>query len=819
MKFNKALILASSALAGLFVANTATAQSTASQEVDRITEVVVAGNRNVGPNKRERGPKAKTTIGQDSLLKDASGQTFADALNTVPGYNFTNNDAYGSSGGEIMMRGLDSARVSLTVDGIQLNDSGNYALYTNQMIDSELLCAASVTTGATDVDSMTSSATGGTINIASCLPKEEFGGTLKVAVGEDEHKYGFLKLDFGAFGPFGTRAYIAYTGSHTDTWTNEGLYNDEGKLQKNQWNAMVYQDIGDKGSFISAAVHWNENRNNFIATQSKAQIFTNGYGNDFFNTRGSVNPSDTGNVRIKSKWVITDKLTITVDPTYQYTLALGGSTGTLAETSGQLRGALFSTVPYVDVDGSGTPTTLQLYRPNITNTMRYSLQSSAIYRLTDLHTIRVNASIDRARHRQSGEITLRNADGSPQDVFSGKVNHDLRIATADGSILRRRDRLSYADVDVFSAEYLGRFLDEKLFVSVGVRHQTLSRELNQNCYSQLGTNASINPVCTTQNVLTTTATTDPTISVVTLQGQGTTRYITPYSRSLEFTKTLPNLGLTWNFEHGGQLFATYAESLSAPRTDALYDVKLENNTVVTRNPAPETSQTVELGYRYSASNFNGTVTVFSAKDQDRLVEAFVQDSTDLAGYSTFTNVGEVKRKGVEASGNYSPVDNLVLSASATWTDTELQEDIVNGLTSVLLGGDQRLLPTKGKQLTGMPEWMWTFGMNYDITSNLNLNLNAKYVGDRYYTYVNDEIAPRYTLWNAAVRYDLEQFRQGTYVQLNVVNLFDEQYLHGTGYQNNAKAFVDNEGLNVNAGTVFYQLGAPRTVSLTLRTQF
>ncbi|OYW76095.1 MAG: hypothetical protein B7Z26_10805, partial [Asticcacaulis sp. 32-58-5] len=339
MKFNKALILASSALAGLFVANTATAQSTGSQEIDRITEVVVAGNRNVGPNKRERGPKAKTTIGQDSLLADTTGNTFAAALNTVPGYNFTSNDAYGSSGGEIMMRGLDSARVSLAIDGLQINDSGNYAIYTNQMIDSELLCSASVSTGATDVDSMSSSATGGTVNVSSCPPLEDFGTTLKLAYGEENHKYGFVKVDSGAFGPWGTRAYIAYTGTHTDTWGKEINMNDEGKLQKNQLNAMVYQDIGDNGSFISAAVHWNENRNNFMPRQSKIQIAQNGYGNDTFQNRATINPSDTGNIRIKSKWVINDKLTLTVDPSFQYVLALGGSTGTISESSVQLLGS------------------------------------------------------------------------------------------------------------------------------------------------------------------------------------------------------------------------------------------------------------------------------------------------------------------------------------------------------------------------------------------------------------------------------------------------------------------------------------------------
>lgn len=821
MTRNKTWILAGTAVTSLVMVSGAFAQSTATQDVEAVTEVIVTGSRAVGPTKRERGPKAKTTIGQDYLSKQPSGQTFADALNVVPGYNFSNNDAYGSSGGAITMRGLDSARVSVTLDGVQLNDSGNYAVYTNQMIEPELICTASVQTGATDVDSITASATGGTVNVASCLPEEELGGVVKLTVGESDHKGAFLRFDTGRIGPWGTRAYIAYSGSHTDTWTREPI--DDLRIQKNQWNAFINQDIGDRGSFINAAIHWNENRNHFIAGQTKASIAQNGYGVNT-NNYSNVNPSDTGNIRIQSKWVLTDKLTLTVDPTFQYTLALGGSTGNLSEDSAQLRGAAYSTVPYVDLNGDGNGTyidsngnvqsdTVSLYRPNITNTYRYALQSGLIYRFTESHLVRFNVALDRANHRQTGEVTLRDANGAPFDLWAGKKEAGLRVKTADGNYIRRRDRQSYADVDVYSLEYRGRFIEDKLGVSLGVRHQKLERELNQYCYSPVTGGAANNPYCSTQNIVTSTPTSDPAINVVTLEGSGTTRYFTPYQRTVSFSKTLPNVGLTWNFDHGGQIFGTYAESMSSPRTDIYYDVVLSGNDMRVKIPTPETSETFELGYRYSAPNFNATAVAFFAQDENRIVTAYDEETQT----STDTNVGGVDRKGFEASANYSPVQPIVLSAGLTWTDTEVKDDLPLGTTST---GAARFLPTTGKQLTGIPEWMFNFGLDYNITDRLNLNLNAKYVGDRYYTFVNDDIAPSYTVWNASLRYDLPWLKEGTYLQLNAVNLFDEKYLHGTNFQNNANELFDNTGTKVNpSNAVSYQLGAPRTVSLTLRTQF
>jgi iron complex outermembrane receptor protein len=45
-----------------------------------------------------------------------------------------------------------------------------------------------------------------------------------------------------------------------------------------------------------------------------------------------VNPSDTGNIRITSLWHLSDKLRLSVDPSFQYVLANGGGTSTITET-------------------------------------------------------------------------------------------------------------------------------------------------------------------------------------------------------------------------------------------------------------------------------------------------------------------------------------------------------------------------------------------------------------------------------------------------------------------------------------------------------
>ncbi|MES1202401.1 MAG: Plug domain-containing protein, partial [Pseudomonadota bacterium] len=154
--------LSGAALTALSIAasgGTAFAQSTASQIQE--DEIVITGARHNdvdGVMNAERAARARATIGEKYIGTQTGGQTILQTINMVPGVNFTNNDAYGASGGGINVRGFDGARVSLTFDGIQLNDSGNYAIFSSQLLDPELITRANVNMGTTEVDSPTASA-------------------------------------------------------------------------------------------------------------------------------------------------------------------------------------------------------------------------------------------------------------------------------------------------------------------------------------------------------------------------------------------------------------------------------------------------------------------------------------------------------------------------------------------------------------------------------------------------------------------------------------------------------------------------------------
>lgn len=381
-------LFAGVAFAALIIPASAYAQSTGSVDFeDQGTEIVVTGSRvNDGVNGIvvPDTTKAKAVLTADFIQRQVPGQTVNDIINQLPGVSFQNNDPYGSSGGSMSIRGFDNSRISQTFDGVPLNDSGNYAIYSNQQLDPELIEQVNVNLGSTDIDSPTASATGSTVNYRTIVPGEDFGVKLIGTVGDFDYFRTFGLVNTGEFTSFGTRAFFAASQAR-----NHSPFNRDSQIEKQQYNARVYQPLGNNGDFLSIAGNWNENRNNFqgsvplrndtvqrsvgcavtvptggtcptgqqvITTTPRvvgpnssdrfpfgldeahytvAPCQTNQQARagtaDLANSCGSIfderfNPSNTGNIRGSARFTLSDGLVLTVDPSYQYVKANGGGT-------------------------------------------------------------------------------------------------------------------------------------------------------------------------------------------------------------------------------------------------------------------------------------------------------------------------------------------------------------------------------------------------------------------------------------------------------------------------------------------------------------
>jgi iron complex outermembrane receptor protein len=826
-----ATLLATPALV-IAASQAAYAQSTGTAEVENLAEVVVTGRRvrQLAGVTDQTATKSRVGVTGESLANYAPGQTFLDSLNQVPGLNFTNNDAYGSSGGNLRLRGFDGARVSLTFDGIPLNDTGNYAIYTNQQIDPELIEAVDVNLGTTDVDSPTASAVGGSINTRTRRPAKEMGGMVSLSGGEDSFRRVFGMFETGEMGPFGTRAYIAGSYARNDKFKGPG------EIFKRQFNARIQQDL-DNGNFIAASFHFNRNRNNFYRNASEATFLANGRqfdnlatctrlmgtagvadnensstltgGNEnplnpsactnYYNLR--VNPSDTGNIRINSLWHLSENVRLAIDPSFQYVLANGGGTQTLTETpSATGNGSEDRRVVGVsgrsawDLNGDGdTLDTVRFYTPNNTNTKRYGVNASLIWDLSDTQRVRLAYTLDYGKHRQTGAFGYLDAFGNPQNVFGGRQGN--KVPTADGSYLRSRDRYSIAELNQVAAEYRGKFMDDKLIATIGVRAPFFKRELNQYCYSL---DATTNVLCTTQTPTATLANGSVTF------GASTRQYIKPFSATAKFEEILPNVGLSYAIADKQTIYASYAGGLSAPRTDNLYAVRrLADGSLARANPDPEQTDSIDLGWRYSSENLIASAAIWQSQYKNRIVSSFDPD----LGFFIDRNVGDVDLQGLDLQAGWRVNDWMTVSANASYNDSELKNDLRASATATL--------PTKGKQFVETPEY--TYGGRVDLTPipNLSVGFEGKFVDERYTTDINDAKVGSYTLFhfNAGYEFDVARLK-GLRAQLVVYNLFDEEFFGNISSTTNA---ITTAG--VTGSTPNLSLGAPRSMSLTIQARF
>lgn len=928
MRFNTALTAAAStfAIGVAALSAPAFAQSTGSIDFDK--EIVVTGAR--GGTQAVAGisapdtAKAKAVLTSENIERQNPGQTILDTINQIPGVSFQNNDAYGSSGGTLNVRGFSSDRVSLTFDGVPLNDSGNYAVYSNQQIDPELIEQVNVNLGTTDVDSPTASAAGGTVNLRTKKPDHDLGATFSFSAGEYDFLRLFAKIETGDLTESGLRAWVSASKA-----VNDNPFNNYGRVNKQQYNFRIYQPLaGD--DFVSLAGHWNQNRNNFFGSLplrlDANRVVGSGSGNRFpanaserkYNinfpcsktalTNGTVaanfgiadpastcgtefdrryNPSNTGNIRISSRFTLADNITLTVDPSYQYVKANGG--GTVNAQEGAVRD-----INPVDPDGSGpegsiatvaqcrtAPTapgrscvagylggtpyfgrdlngdgdlldTVAVLAPSQTQTHRIGVIAGLRWEMDDNNTFRVAYTYDRARHRQTGEVALLSYDGEPVNVFAT----DAAQVDVNGSILQKRDRLSYAILHQISGEYRGEFMDDKLVVTAGLRAPFFKRNLTNYCFTSsasgfvecFGSNSagvtaaqSLNPYSTSTNA---------TTGAITVSG-----WAPPQQRIYNYSKLLPNIGFVYDVTDNASVFGNFSQGLSVPGTDNLYQAFFFPVGNARAKPAPETTDNFDIGFRFRSGTIQAQVSGFYNQFHNRLASAYDPELNQ----TIYRNLGDVKKYGIDGSVAFSPIPEFSVYVFGSVMKSEIKDNLVLGENA---DGSQILALTAGKREAGAPKY--TFGVNArGSLGPVEIGITAKRTGERY-VYDNNEpvytgtyIAPgsltstgatptavgsrtqvysataaAYWLVNLDARVKLEQLGLGkSYLQLNVYNLFNQFYVGGFGgnaFQNQTFCPATTTtgtcngvgaGLSVYGNAPNVQIGAPRTVSGTLVFQF
>lgn len=833
---------ASVSLLALATVTPAFAQSTGSQDFDQ--QIIITGAKTkqaVGGVSLPETPKARYILTQEFIKNQRAGQSIDDIINMIPGVSFQNNDPYGNSGGTLNIHGFDASRISQTFDGIPLNDTGNYAIYSQQQLDSELIDQVNVSLGSTDIDSPTASATGSTVNYTIRNPTEDFHVRLAGSFGQYDYLHMFGVVDTGVFTPFGTRAFVS--ASHA---SNRNPFNHDNQTEKYQYNAKIYQPIGDNGDFVSVAGNYNVGRNgNFSSiplrtdltqspTNNAPRVVGTASSNRFPLTRDereydnghctaapaiaghadtlpavpcgslydySYNPSHTGNIRVNSRFTLADGLVLTFDPSYQIVKANGGNgavtgiegTYSKANTPAKNLTGYIGGKPYfggVDLNGDGdTLDQVELYAPSLTRTHRWVILTSLRWDITNNQTVRVSYTFDHGRHRQTGEVGYLKADGHAVNLYP----IEAPIADKNGNLMQKRNRLSYAVLHQVSGEYRGQFFDDKLTINAGVRAPFFKRDLTNYCITESGGSGFVDCIPTAADQAAFLAA-NPT-------------FVGPLHRVINYNKVLPSAGLVYNFLPKFSLFASYDKGLQVPGTDSLYNAFAYPLSNPVSKPKPETTDNLNAGVRYKTNKVQAELSGWYTFYQNRLASSY----DPIQNITIYRNLGTVHKYGVDGSVSYQPVPQVTLYGFGSYLKSKILDNVQSGANSVFL--------TAGKRESDSPTYT-VGGRAQGNFGPLVVGAQIKRTGPRY---VNDQNlpvfangvqvygakAPAYTLVDLDARFSLKALGSNdrTWVQLSVTNLFDKLYVGG---------FSSNTS---NTSIPFAYIGSPRTVSGTINFGF
>lgn len=265
-----------------------------------------------------------------------------------------------------------------------------------------------------------------------------------------------------------------------------------------------------------------------------------------------------------------------------------------------------------------------------------------------------------------------------------------------------------------------------------------------------------------------------------------------------FSRFNPNVGGTYKFMPGFQVYAGYSEANRAPTPAELACANPDNpcpiESFLTDDPPLEqvVSRSVEAGVRGELNSIGGDQTFtygvgyFRTRNEDDIL--FI--NSNVTGRGFFLNGGDTLRQGIEARATYSWRDQWQVYASyayvrATFEDAvEFQSPAHPQAGACSSGGDDICIQVQpGDRLTNIPEHRFKAGFEYMITPKWMFG--ADLIASNGQFFLGDEINALDKV-GGYTRVDLKSTYQVTeQVQLFgfVNNVFDREYgLFGTLFE-------------------------------------
>jgi iron complex outermembrane receptor protein len=736
-------------------------------------------------------PKAVSTISRDAIVQASPGANFTQIIESIPGVVASTDDYTGTIDGNATVRGFPLDEVGVTVNGVPINDSGNYKIYPTEYGDTENMGDVTVQQGYPDNSAPIPGAAGGSIAWVTVDPSHTAGLDFSQSLGSNSYHRTFFRLNTGDTGP--VRSWISYSNNETHLWRGRGTSKVTKVDAKSVWT------IDDQNT-VTASVQYNREVKTNYESLTKAQAATEykqSYpgiykpgSNDTNFYMLHQNPFRNYLASLDGEFTLSSNLHLSVIPYFQYGFGGGGSGTTFTEYAGATGGNYYKTVPY-DLNGDGkvggtalvnSYSTSVTYRPGIVIKFNQDL--------SDTNSLEYGVWAERPRQQQNQAfIPTDYSTGIPYDIWARKGS---RITYPDGT-----PQMSYQQYTTTT--------NEKAFVSDNWNPTDALTLTGSVAYVWSKRDGDIVEFPNSDGTITTAGKTSTKSAAYGASPVGT------------FHKWTPTFGAKYQLNDENQVYLGIGRTFRAPINGAVLSNALYGTGSNNANPLPnkpETATSADLGWRFYGERASFSVDAFAANFSNKQVSGY----DEATGLTVYTQLGKVHNRGLSMEGSYKLDDHFKLYANYTYLRSRMQDDLDT------LGDG--IYYTKGKTLINAPRNAGYVSFNYD-NGPFWAAINAKYQGSIWGDWSNTERVGGYTTFNLDAGWNFDDFSsmfRKPYVKLNVYNLTDKKALT---YASNATSSLasnpakikDPNGVVLYASAPYYSVLPERTVMVTFGASF
>ncbi len=611
-----------------------TTNSNATKRVQQLDAVQVSGAQvesiGGGNMQYQSASKAVSTIGREAILKASPGANFTQMLSSIPGAISATNDVTGLNDGAFTVRGFPADEVGVTVNGVPINDSGNYKMYATEYGDTENMGDITVEQGYPGVTSPVIGAAGGNIAWVTVNPTHEAGLDVSQSFGSNNYKRTFLRYNTGDVGP--VRSWISWSDNQTDLWRGAG----QSKVTKIDAKSVWTLDSGDT---ITGSVQYNREVKNNYRTVTKSDVATYGYHYGYYQAWQNGNPSNWVGTQVNPfrSWIasvdgeftLNDSLHLSVVPYFVY--GYGGGSYGYANT-------------YVFF-------TSDTFRPGI------HVKFKQDFGLND--SLEFGFLAERPRQQGSNPYLPADGQGNPSDVWGHDSAYYYTNANGTPKVAYRY----YSATPTYRVFATNTWTpSDQWTVTLGGAYTWVTRK---GWYSTWpGSDNGINAGSASSSEL-----------------------FADGSRT--YKKFTPTAGVKFQLDERNQFYAGIGQSYRAPiNTSALYDfwnasyAQATGRSTGVSNADPEQALTGDIGWRFYGDKISAVVDAFATNFKNKQFSGSDPDTHAPVYYS----LGSVQMRGFNAELSYKFDDNWSAYASYAYNDAEMKSDVALGTVTYATKG-------------------------------------------------------------------------------------------------------------------------------------